>query len=76
MTDNVLMVETSFDASWERLSVVQTLLELLLAAVAKQVKGREKRYDEIHELREKFVGFSGPDRARRDKSKPAAKKSG
>ena len=76
MTDNVLMVETSFDASWERLSVVQTLLELLLAAVAKQVKGREKRYDEIHELREKFVGFSGPDRARRDESKPAAKKSG
>lgn len=64
ITDNVLMIETSFDTSWERLSIAQSLLELMLASVAKQTKGREKRYEAIHELREKFIGFSGPERAK------------
>jgi DNA-binding MurR/RpiR family transcriptional regulator len=62
ITDHVLLLETGFDSSWERLSVAQTILELLLVDVAKRVKGREKRYDAIHELRSKFVGFIGPDR--------------
>lgn len=61
ITDNVLMLETGFDSSWERLSIAQTLLELLLVDVAKRVKGRKQRYEAIHELREKFVGFSGPE---------------
>lgn len=60
-TDNVLMLETGFDSSWERLSIAQTLLELLLVDVAKRVKGRKQRYEAIHELRQKFVGFSGPE---------------
>ena len=62
ITQNVLLLETGFDSSWERLSVAQTILELLLVDVAKRVKGREKRYEAIHELRSRFVGFSGPDR--------------
>jgi DNA-binding MurR/RpiR family transcriptional regulator len=61
ITDHVLMLETGFDSSWERLSIAQTLLELLLVDVAKRVKGRKQRYEAIHELRKKFVGFSGPE---------------
>ncbi len=61
MTDHVLMLETGFDSSWERLSIAQTLLELLLVDVAKRLKGRKERYEAIHELRKKFVGFSGPE---------------
>jgi DNA-binding MurR/RpiR family transcriptional regulator len=63
ITDHVLMLETGFDSSWERLSIAQTLLELLLVDVAKRVKGRKQRYEAIHELRKKFVGFSGPENA-------------
>jgi DNA-binding MurR/RpiR family transcriptional regulator len=62
VTQHVLLLETGFDSSWERLSVAQTILELLLVDVAKRVKGREKRYEAIHQLRSKFVGFIGPDR--------------
>jgi DNA-binding MurR/RpiR family transcriptional regulator len=62
ITENVLLLETGFDSSWERLSVAQTILELLLVDVARRVKGREKRYEAIHELRSRFVGFIGPDR--------------
>jgi DNA-binding MurR/RpiR family transcriptional regulator len=61
ITGHVLMLETGFDSSWERLSIAQTLLELLLVDVAKRVKGRRQRYEAIHELRKKFVGFSGPE---------------
>lgn len=61
VTQHVLLLETGFDSSWERLSVAQTILELLLVDVAKRVKGREKRYEAIHQLRSKFVGFIGPD---------------
>jgi DNA-binding MurR/RpiR family transcriptional regulator len=69
LTDDVLLIESCFDVSWERLGLVQTLLELLLAATAKQVKGREKRYEAIHQLREKFTGFIGPERSRDDDDK-------
>lgn len=61
LTDNVLLLETGFDSSWERLSVAQSLVELLLVDVAKRVKGRDRRYEAIHELRRKFVGFIGPE---------------
>ena len=61
ITSHVLMLETGFDSSWERLSIAQTLLELLLVDVAKRAKGRKRRYEAIHELRKKFVGFSGPE---------------
>ena len=57
ITDHVLLLETDFDASWERLGIAQSLLELLLVDVAKQCKGRAQRYEAIHQLREKFVGF-------------------
>jgi DNA-binding MurR/RpiR family transcriptional regulator len=74
LTDNVLLIESSFDVSWERMGIAQTLLELLLAAVAKQSRGREKRYDAIHHLREKFVGFIGPERSRDVEAKTSKRK--
>jgi DNA-binding MurR/RpiR family transcriptional regulator len=58
LTDNVLMIETDFGI--RSLSMAQLLLELLLAAVAKELKGTEGRVDAVHELRRKFVGFVGP----------------
>jgi DNA-binding MurR/RpiR family transcriptional regulator len=39
------------------IGIAQSLLELLLVDVAKQCKGRAQRYEAIHQLREKFVGF-------------------
>lgn len=57
VTDHVLLLETDFDSSWERIGVAQTLLELLLVDVAKHCKDRAQRYEAIHQLREKFVGF-------------------
>jgi DNA-binding MurR/RpiR family transcriptional regulator len=57
ITEHVLLLETDFDSSWERLGVAQLLLELLLVDVAKQCKGRAQRYEAIHQLRDKFVGF-------------------
>jgi hypothetical protein len=41
--------------------MAQTIIELLLVDVAKRVKGRKQRYEAIHQLRKKFVGFSGPE---------------
>lgn len=71
ITDNVLMIETGPAVTWESLSNAQVLLELLLAHIARQVKGRERRYEAIHELREKFIGFAGSDREQaRAKSQP------
>lgn len=76
LTDNVLFIKSSFEASWERLSITQALLELLLAGVGKQVKGREKRYDAITQLRDKFIGFTGPERSSNEDGKtPPRKKS-
>ncbi len=63
LTDNVLMIETGAAVSWESLSLAQVLFEMLLSHVARELKGREKRYEAIHELREKFIGFAGTDGA-------------
>lgn len=71
ITDNVLMLETGFDSSWERLSIAQSLLELLLVDIAKRTQARAQRYEAIHELRRKFVGFSGPDRVPGEDPEPA-----
>lgn len=65
------MLETGFDSSWERLSIAQSLLELLLVDIAKRAQGRAQRYEAIHELRRKFVGFSGPDRVPGEDNEPA-----
>lgn len=57
VTERVLLLETDFDSSWERIGVAQSLLELLLVDIARQCKGRAQRYEAIHKLREKFIGF-------------------
>jgi len=59
LTDNVLMIETDFGI--RSLSMAQLLFELLLAAVANELKGTEKRVEAVHQLRQKFVGFAGPE---------------
>jgi DNA-binding MurR/RpiR family transcriptional regulator len=74
ITDNVLLIKSSFESSWERLSITQALLELLLAAVGKQVKAREKRYEAITRLREKFIGFTGPERSQIDEGRSSPRK--
>jgi DNA-binding MurR/RpiR family transcriptional regulator len=56
LTDNVLMIETDFGI--RSLSMAQLLMELLLAAVAQELKDTEARVDAVHRLREKFVGFA------------------
>ena len=58
VSDNVLMIETDFGI--RSLSMAQLLFELLLAAVAQKLKGTEARVEAVHQLREKFVGFVGP----------------
>jgi len=63
LTDNVLMIETEFGI--RSLSMAQLLFELLLAAVASELKGTETRVEAVHELRQKFIGGSGSDDARR-----------
>jgi DNA-binding MurR/RpiR family transcriptional regulator len=55
LTENVLMIETDFGI--RSLSMAQLLLELLLAAVAGELKGTQGRQETVHELRRKFVGF-------------------
>ncbi len=59
LTENVLMIETDFGI--RSLSMAQLLFELLLAAVANELKGTEKRVEAVHQLRQKFVGFAGPE---------------
>lgn len=61
ITDNVLMIETEIGV--RSLSLLQLLMELLLAAVAAELEGAETRRDQIHALRQKFIGFvdSGDD---------------
>jgi DNA-binding MurR/RpiR family transcriptional regulator len=61
VTDNVLMIETEIGV--RSLSMVQLLMELLLAAVAAELEGAESRRGQVHELRRKFIGFveSGDD---------------
>ena len=66
ITDNVLMIET--EIGLRSLSMVQLLMELLLAAVAAELEGADIRRDRVHELRRKFIGFveSGEDGRGRD----------
>lgn len=63
LTDNVLMIETDFGI--RSLSMAQMLFELLLAAVAAQLEGTSERADQLHQLRETFVGFVGTETPRR-----------
>ncbi|HEX3406932.1 MAG TPA: hypothetical protein VHS81_06820, partial [Caulobacteraceae bacterium] len=55
VTDNVLMIETEIGV--RSLSMLQLVMELLLAAVADVLKDAGARREQIHALREKFVGF-------------------
>jgi DNA-binding MurR/RpiR family transcriptional regulator len=59
LTDDVLMIETEFGV--RSLSMLQLLMELLLAAVAAELSGAEARIDEVVELRRKFTGFGEAD---------------
>jgi len=58
-TDDVLMIETEFGV--RSLSMLQLLMELLLAAVAAELSGAEARIDEVVELRRKFTRFGEAD---------------
>jgi len=66
ITDNVLMIETEIGV--RSLSMVQLMMELLLAAVAAELESADVRRQQVHELRRKFIGFveSGEDGRGRD----------
>jgi DNA-binding MurR/RpiR family transcriptional regulator len=66
LSDHVLMIETDFGI--RSLSMAQLLFELLLVAVAAQLKGTGERAEQIHQLRETFVGSEA---LRRRKSREA-----
>ncbi len=67
LTEHVLMIETEFGI--QSLSVAQTLFELLLAAIASEIKGSEVRAEAVHQLRSKFVGYiEAPSNGRQKKS--------
>jgi DNA-binding MurR/RpiR family transcriptional regulator len=68
LSDNVVMIETDFGI--RSLSMAQLLFELLLAAVANELKGAPSRIDQLHSLREKFVGFVDSEDGRRRKGAP------
>jgi len=55
ITANVLMIETEIGV--RSLSMLQLVMELLLAAVADVLKDAGARREQIHELRQKFIGF-------------------
>jgi DNA-binding MurR/RpiR family transcriptional regulator len=61
ITDNVLMIET--EIGLRSLSMLQLVMELLLAAVAGALEGADARRDQVHELRRKFIGFVPSERA-------------
>jgi DNA-binding MurR/RpiR family transcriptional regulator len=63
LTNNVLMIET--DIGIRTLSNAQLLFELLLAAVANELKGAEVRQDAVQRLRQKFVGYVGASETKR-----------
>jgi DNA-binding MurR/RpiR family transcriptional regulator len=69
LTDDVLMIETDFGI--RSLSMAQLLFELLLAAIAAELKGTGERVDQLHKLREKFIGVVGSETSRRRKSSEA-----
>jgi hypothetical protein len=49
------MIETEIGV--RSLSMLQLVMELLLAALASELEGADARRDQIHALREKFIGF-------------------
>jgi DNA-binding MurR/RpiR family transcriptional regulator len=55
ITANVLMIET--EIGLRSLSMLQLVMELLLAAVADVLKDAGARREQVHALRQKFVGF-------------------
>jgi DNA-binding MurR/RpiR family transcriptional regulator len=59
ITPDVLMIETEFGV--RSLSMLQLLMELLLAAVAAELSGTEARIAAVVELRRKFTGFGEVD---------------
>jgi DNA-binding MurR/RpiR family transcriptional regulator len=61
ITPNVLMIET--EIGLRSLSMLQLVMELLLAAVASDLEGAAARREQVHELREKFIGFVDSGRA-------------
>jgi hypothetical protein len=60
------MIET--EIGLRSLSMVQLLMELLLAAVAAELEAADSRREQVHALRRKFIGFveSGGDARERD----------
>jgi DNA-binding MurR/RpiR family transcriptional regulator len=70
LTDNVLMIETEFGI--QSLSMAQLLLDLLLTAVAAQLRGAETRLEEIFRLRQTFIGMAGPDASPRSRRRQPA----
>jgi DNA-binding MurR/RpiR family transcriptional regulator len=59
VSDDVLMIETEFGV--RSLSMLQILMELLLAAVAAELRGAETRLEAVLDLRRKFTGFAEGD---------------
>jgi DNA-binding MurR/RpiR family transcriptional regulator len=59
ITPNVLMIET--EIGLRSLSMLQLVMELLLAAVAAELSGAEARIDEVVELRRRFTRFGEAD---------------
>ena len=55
------MIET--EIGLRSLSMLQLVMELLLAAVASDLEGAAARREQVHELREKFIGFVDSGRA-------------
>ncbi len=67
ITPDVLMIETDFGI--RSLSMAQLLFELLLAAIADQLKDADARVEAAHQLRKNFIGFAEPEETRpRDKT--------
>lgn len=57
LSEDVLMIESDFGI--RNTSTAQILFELLLAAIASELKGGGARLDSIHALAERFIGFVG-----------------
>ncbi|HEY5288952.1 MAG TPA: MurR/RpiR family transcriptional regulator [Caulobacteraceae bacterium] len=59
VSEDVLMIETELGV--RSLSMLQMLMELLLSAVAVELRGAESRLEEVLALRKKFSGFAEGD---------------
>ena len=73
LTEHVLMIETEFGI--QGISMAQMLFELLLAAIAREIRGSDVRAEAVHALRTKFVGYiEAP--LRRERRGPRTMKAG